>query len=143
VRAWRLEIVLSLALIAGPAMADDLSVRGAWMRAMPGNLPAAGYFTLHNSGSSEAILTGAQSPACGMLMLHKSTSENGMAGMMDMPTVSVPAGGEARFVPGGLHLMCMDPRATLKPGRTVPVRLQFAGGKAVEASFAVKTARGR
>jgi len=136
-------MILALALIGGPALADGLSVRDAWMRAMPGKLPAAGYFTLHNAGTSEATLTGAQSPACGMLMLHKSTSENGMAGMMDMPTVSVPAGGVVKFAPGSLHLMCMDPKPTLKPGRTVPVTLQFSGGKTLAASFAVRTARGR
>ena len=143
-RVSRPELAIVIAMIVTPAAADDLSIKDAWMRALPGNLPAAGYFTLHNAGQNEATLIGAQSPACGMLMLHKSSSENGMSSMMDMPSVSVPAHGDAKFTPGGLHLMCMDPKVgALKPGSVVPVTLQFAGRKNVSAIFSVKNARGR
>jgi copper(I)-binding protein len=62
---------------------------------------------------------------------------------MDMPAVAVPAGGEVEFAPGGLHLMCMNPRAMLRAGSTVPVTLQFSDGTSLPAKFAVRTARGR
>jgi copper(I)-binding protein len=128
---------------ASSAGAANLTVSDAWIRAMPNHLPAAGYFTLHNSGASALTLTDALSPACGMLMLHRSQSENGMASMMDVESVSVPARGSVKFAPGGLHLMCMDPRLTLKPGSMVPVTLKFSDGKPVTTSFAVRNALGR
>ena len=140
--ALRVEVTLAALLFAGPALAADVIVDKAWFRAMPAHLPAAGYFTIHNAGTKAITLTGASSVACGMLMLHKSSTGSGMASMSDVDSVAVPAGGAVAFAPNGLHLMCMDPTAALKHGTTVPVTLQFAGGKVVTAGFAVKNARG-
>jgi copper(I)-binding protein len=109
---------------------------------MPAKLPAAGYFTLHNAGSNAVALAGASSPACGMLMLHKSSTENGMSSMSDMATVLVPAGAKVGFAPGGYHLMCDDPTPVMKHGARVPVTLQFQDGKTLATTFVVKDARG-
>ena len=75
------EAALGLLLIAGPASAAEVSVTNAWIRALPARLPAGGYFTLKNLGKSDVALTGASSPSCGMLMLHRSTDANGMSSM--------------------------------------------------------------
>src|SRR5262245_40812211 len=115
----RLEGVVLALLIAAPASAADLTVSDAWIRALPAKLPAAGYFTLTNTGKVEVALTGASSPACGMLMLHKSTQSGGMGSMEDVTGVAVPAGGTITFAPGGYHLMCMDPTPAIKPGAKV------------------------
>lgn len=140
-RPWQLSVGLAGLLLSASAHAADVTVTGGWLRALPGHLPAAGYFVLRNTGSRELSLTGASSPVCGMLMLHKSNSDNGMANMMDMDSVAIPAGGSVTFAPGGLHLMCMDPKR-LKPGSVVPVTLQFSTGKAVTATFVVRNALG-
>src|SRR5581483_4410457 len=81
--------------------AADVRVSDAWIRALPAGLPAAGYFVLHNAGAKDAALTGAQSPACGMLMLHRSTTLNGMSSMNEVLSVTVPAHGRLAFAPGG------------------------------------------
>lgn len=130
-------------LIAAPAFAADIQVSDAWMRALPAKLPAAGYFTLHNTGAKEVALTGASSGACGMLMLHKSTEHGGMGSMEDVQSVTVPAGGTIKFAPGGYHLMCMDPTPAVKPGAKVAVELSFADGARLSADFAVKNAQGK
>ena len=91
---------------------SPLSLSDGWIRLLPGNLPAAGYFTLRNNGAAKATLTGVDTPACGMLMLHKSDDKGGMSSMEDVKSVDVPGGGQVQFAPGGYHLMCMDP----KPG---------------------------
>jgi periplasmic copper chaperone A len=137
----RLKIIILSTLIATPAFAGTLSVSDAWFRSLPAKLPAGGYFTLHNNSDVNATLTGASSPACGMLMLHKSETSGG-TGMMDMVmSVSVPAHGSLAFAPGGYHLMCDAP--SMKPGASVPVTLQFADGAKLEAKFAVKNAKGQ
>ena len=128
--------------MSSPASAADLTVTDAWIRAMPGRLPAAGYFTLRNAGRDQVSLSGASSPACGMLMLHRSSSDNGMSSMTDVERMAVPAGGILKFAPGGYHLMCMDPKP-LKHGAPIPVTLEFSNGKSLVATFVVKDARGR
>ena len=132
-----------LLLSAASANAADVTVRDGWFRALPAGLPAGGYFTLHNGDAQTITLTGAQSSACGMLMLHKTEDKGGTGMMMDMPAVPVPAGGDLSFAPGGYHLMCMNPAAAMKPGANVPVTLDFADGAKVTASFAVRNARGQ
>jgi len=140
-RPWQLSIALGSLLLSAPAHAAEVTVTDGWIRALPGHLPAAGYFVLRNVGSRDLFLTGASSPVCGMLMLHKSSSDNGMANMTDMDDVAIPAGGSVTFAPGGLHLMCVDPKP-LKLGSGVPVTLQFSTGKNVTATFVVRNALG-
>ena len=136
------EIAAAALLIAAPVQAATVVVKNAWFRSLPANLPAGGYFTLHNSGADTVTLTGAESPACGMLMLHKSESRNGTGMMMDVPTIRVSAGSDLKFSPGSYHLMCMDPKAAMKPGATVSVTLEFSDGTKTHVPFAVKNAKG-
>ena len=105
--------------------------------------PAAGYMTLRNAGDQPAILTGATSPGCGMLMLHESKQENGVEKMRHVGSVAVPAHGSVSFAPGGYHLMCMQPQADMKAGLSVPVTLKFESGETVTAQFPVKGPGGK
>lgn len=133
---------LMAACLAAPACAAGLSVSGAWFRTLPGDLPAAGYFMIHNSGGSPAVLTGARSTACGTLTLHKSSEKGGMSRMRDVQSVTVAPGTTFIFAPGGYHLMCAHPGADMVPGKSVGVTLLTADGGNVEATFAVKTPTG-
>ena len=126
-----------------PADAATLSVTDAWFRALPPSVPSGGYFTLRNDGAGPVTLTGAQSPACGMLMLHKSENMGGMTGMADVSAIDVAGGGKLVFAPGGYHLMCMHATGALKPGATVPVTLHFKDGQKLTAPFAVRDAAGK
>jgi len=142
-RVIRLAIVVMVlggAAIAAPA---DISISNGWIRALPSQEPAGGYFTLHNDTDNDVVLTGASSPACGMLMLHKTDVMSGMAEMNDVESVTVPAHTAFNFEPGKYHLMCMMPTAAIHPGNSVPVTLQFAGGKRASAPFLVRNAIGQ
>jgi copper(I)-binding protein len=122
---------------AGAALAGGITVEKPWMRLIIKSRPAAGYFTLHNGTGKAVDLTGASSSACGMVMLHQSKEENGMAEMAHVNGVKVPAGGEITFAPGGYHLMCMHPQSSMAVGKNVPVTLKFADGQSVTAQFPV------
>jgi periplasmic copper chaperone A len=139
VRTTVFAAALLLALV--PAQAAGPTVSQAWFRLLPAGLPAAGYFKLSNGAGKTAVLTGAQSTACGMLMLHKSERSGGMERMVMVDSVEVPPGGTLAFAPGGYHLMCMQP--ALKPGTPAPVTLQFADGSVLKADFAVRSAAGK
>jgi len=137
--------IAGLALLALTVQADasGASVSNGWIRKLPSGLPAAGYFDLHNGGAKSISLTGANSPGCGMLMLHKSEDMGGMMHMDDVSGVDVAPGATIKFAPGGYHLMCMSPKPSLTPGSTVPVTLEFADGTKLPTTFAVRDANGK
>jgi len=141
----RLPLLSLAALLAlsTSAFAGDVVVTSGWFRALPAGLPSGGYFTLHNDSNKTVTLTGASSPACGILMLHKSEDKGGTMEMMDTPTIAVPAGTDLKFAPGGYHLMCMNATAAMKPGKTVAVTLELQDGTKLPATFAVKNAKGQ
>jgi periplasmic copper chaperone A len=131
----------ALLLALTPAVAGTLAASGGWWRALPAGLPAGGYFTLHNGTAAKAVLTGAASPACAMIMLHKSEKIGGMDHMSMVESLEIAPGATLAFKPGFYHLMCMQP--ALKAGTTVPVTLLFADGTKVKAEFAVRSAAGK
>ena len=127
----------SYALAASPAV----TITGAWIRFVPAGRPAGGFFTLHNDGTKPVTLTGATSPACATIELHKTETMGGMGDMEHMEAVTkidVAPGGTLVFAPGGYHLMCMNPTSAIKPGASVSVTLEFAGGGEAAAAFDVK-----
>jgi periplasmic copper chaperone A len=139
----RLLLAAGLLVLAGPALAAQMRVSDAWIRAMPVGIPSGGYFTLHNETNAPVVLTGVESPACGSVMLHKSESQGGMSAMRPVSEVEVAPGGQVQFAPGGYHLMCMKASTALKPGATVPMTLIFKGGAKLTANFAVRDAAGK
>lgn len=136
---------LALGWLAAPAMAagSALTLSHPWIRFLTPQIPAAGYFTLHNGGSAPAELTGAASPDCGKLMLHQSIIENGTAHMRMVMSILVPAHGSVVFRPGAYHLMCMQPSDAIRPGQRVPVSLDFKDGTTLSATFPVYGAKGK
>jgi copper(I)-binding protein len=140
--AAAIGVLLITVTICG-AKAAEMTVSDAWIRALPPSVPSGGYFTLHNGGAKAVIPMSAESPACGMLMLHKSENRGGMGGMEDVTGADIPAGGTLRLTPGGYHLMCMHATPAIKPGTTVPVTLAFKAGSSITAKFQVRNAAGK
>jgi copper(I)-binding protein len=130
-----------LAAMTTVAQAAPFDITDAWFRALPGKLPAGGYFTAQNNTRRDVSITGASSDACGMLMIHKSSNKGGMTGMDMLESVKVPAGGIVKFAPGGYHLMCEQP--SMKLGTKVPVLLHLSDGGAIAVGFQVKNASGK
>ncbi len=140
-RSLFILLLSSAAALAAPAA--PLRIEAPWMRALPGTVPAGGYFVLHNDGKAQVTLTGAQSPACGMLMLHLSENNGGMSSMRHVDSIDVAPGGVLEFKQGSYHLMCMQPGPAIKPGASVPVTLSFKDGATVTADFPVRDATGK
>ena len=136
----RFSVAFLLAM-TGAAHAAPLDVTDPWFRALPGKLPAGGYFTAQNNTRHDVAITGVSSDACGMLMIHQSSNKGGMSSMDMMMRVTVPAGGKIAFAPGGYHLMCENPK--MKIGTKVPVVLQLSDGTAVAVGFVVRGASGK
>ena len=129
------------ALIVASSQPDAIkvTVTEGWFRTLPASVPSGGYFTLHNAEDKAVVLTAVESPACGMLMMHRSVN----GGMDHVMSLDVAAGETVRFAPGGYHLMCMDAKPMLKPGAQVPVNFRFAGGEVLTANFVARNAAGK
>ena len=140
-----MKILIPLLLLSTVAVAatPDITIEKGWIRALPGTAPSGGYFVLHNTGKKAATLVGAESPACGMLMLHKSEDKGGMSSMSDVAEVPVAAGADVQFTPGSFHLMCMDTKPSIKPGGTVAVTLNFKDGGRLTTVFQIRNAAGK
>ena len=147
-RVSRTTIAAALVALTGfaaglsPAIAAEagVTVSNGTMRTVIPSRPAAGYFTLANDGDTDRELTGAASPGCGSVMLHKSETLNGVDSMVMVDSVPVPAHQSVTFAPGGFHLMCMSPSASLTPGSKVPVTLSFKDGGSLTSDFDVRSA---
>ena len=130
-----LPLLLCALLATGAARSADappVTASHAWLRVLPGALPAGGYVVLRNDGDRPASLTGASSPAYGMAMLHQSSQAGGSSRMAMVDALPIPAHGTQALKPGGYHLMLMELKAPLKVDTQVPVTLRLRDAKGQE-----------
>lgn len=120
--------------------ADQVKATGAWIRVMPGKLPAGAYVVLENHADHAVSLKGATSPTYTSIMLHKSSTEGGMGRMEMVDQLSIPAHGKATLAPGGYHLMLMEATGPVKIGDQVTLMLDFADGSHLKTAFEAKPA---
>nr|WP_057927469.1 copper chaperone PCu(A)C [Burkholderia ambifaria] len=118
--------------------APTVQANACWIRAMPATVPSSGYFTLKNDGDKPATLTGIDTPAFGMAMIHETQTAGSTAKMVHVDAVTVPAHGTLTFKPKRYHVMLEEPRQPVAPGAKVPFRLHFADGSTVSVSCDAK-----
>lgn len=141
-------IVLVLLMIAMPAMAvpvqstpsSNVQASQAWIRVLPGALPAGGYVTLTNPGDEDRIVVAASSSAYAMVMLHQSMLSSGSSRMRMVKQLRIPAHGSVQLAPGGYHLMLMHAKQPVHPGDHVPVTFHFADGNVLVVKFLARPA---
>lgn len=109
---------------------DAVALMNAWVReAHPDAAVNGGYMTLINVGSEDVTLVGLESPAFEKAEIHEMAHVDGLMKMRRLDEVVVPAGGQARFEPGGRHLMLMSPARHWTAGETIELTMIFASGK--------------
>jgi periplasmic copper chaperone A len=135
--------VLLLTILCFPAYAGTLTVTGAWLRLLPGDLPLAGYAHVINGSGHTLKIIGASSPEFSEVQLHRSVVHDGVDEMLHLESISVESGKSLDFVPGGYHLMLFKRKHALHAGQRVPVTLIFSDGVKYTAEFLVKGANGQ
>lgn len=136
-------LTLGTVLITGTVFAGGVDVNGQWVReAPPGMQMLAGYMIVENNTNQELVLTGASSPAFGMIELHHTVIENGMARMMQQKSITIQANSKFVFKPKSYHLMLKQPKRLLKEGDKVRITLEFSNSRNVSAIFPVRKAAG-
>jgi copper(I)-binding protein len=116
----------SAAVAAGSATASSLVVDAVWSRATPASAKAAGvYLTVRNGGPADA-LAGASCDRADLCQLHDIREQDGLARMVAVERIAVPAGGAVVLKPGGLHVMLLGLRGPLVAGERLVLTLVFA-----------------
>ncbi len=113
--------------------------------ASPGSMAMSGttstdavYFTIHNSGSQPDELVAASSSVATTVQLHKSQMVNGVMTMQPVQSITVNAGGQVQFQPGGYHVMLVGLKRDLNVGDTFQVTLTFKQAGAITVPVEVK-----
>ena len=131
----------AIVLLVGCQQAGKVRADHAWVQ-LPGvtGRPGSAYFTVHG-GAHPTTLVAVSAPFALRAEMHESMPDlsmhmdHGMEPAMTMAPVkdvTVPAGGEVKFAPGGKHVMLIDVAPRVQSGDTVPLTLQFADGKKIE-----------
>ena len=135
-----LAVGLLLAAGAHATEAEHVRTSNAWIRVLPGDLPAGAYVTLENTGDQPAHLRGARSAGYSDAMLHKSSTDGGVSRMSMASDLTIPAHGKAELSPGGYHLMLMKATSPVKIGDQVKVTLTFGDGSSLDTDFIARPA---
>ncbi|HZZ01505.1 copper chaperone PCu(A)C [Paraburkholderia sp.] len=134
-----LALSFGFASAANAAGAQAISVKDAWVRWLPNNLPAAGYVTLVNASDKPVDLVDISSNDYGDAMLHQTVSNGSTQKMVMVDKLTVPAHGQVAIAPGGYHVMLEDAKHKVAPGDTVHLTLKFSDGETLDTPFAVKS----
>ncbi len=131
----------SSASASSSSAACPLTVSDAWVKAADTGMTAA-FGTVANSGSEEATITAASTPAAGMTQLHETVDVNGTMEMKQVEHFHVPANGSFTLAPGGNHIMLMNIPAPIKPGQDVTITLTCEGGGTAQFTAQARTYNG-
>ncbi len=140
------SLVLSVAFAAlaacsrpGPPKAvPPLEVRDAWARSADSGTVTVVYFTFVNHEAAPVTLTSASSPLAYSVSLHETMEMSGMVHMMPIDTVRVAPADSLVLAEGGKHLMVNHLWKKLAGGDSLPVTLNFAGGRSLNLKAAVR-----
>lgn len=142
----KLFCILVATLLAVPALAADytagsLKIGQPWARATPKGAPVGGgYLTITNTGSEPDRLIGGSSPIAKQLEVHAMSMDGGVMKMRPVEGgIEIKPGETVALKLGGLHLMFVGLKGTLKQGDKVPATLEFAKAGKVQVEFQVES----
>ena len=135
-----LAIILGIFFFNSSSVAaGKLKVVDAWVREAPPNAKAhAGYGVFKNQSKHPVTFISVRSPNYQRVELHLSEVQNGVATMTKRKSLTIPAGGEVKLMPGSLHLMLLNPVTAIKMGDKIKMTLVFLDGVRQSFSAVVK-----
>ena len=122
-------LLLALAAVSPTNAETDLRISNAWIReAPPGSHVLAGYLTIENAGTAAVTISGISGDDFSSIEIHRTIIEDGMARMLSIGQLDIPAGDSFVLEPGGYHLMLFNPERTLTTGDNVELLLHVSDG---------------
>jgi copper(I)-binding protein len=125
----------------GPEAPEGISITDArlMLPAVKGN-PGAAYFDVKNDSAKSVMIRAVSVAGAGCAMLHQMGTWNNQPSMDEILQIAVPANGDLKFEPGGLHVMANDLADTVTAGGTAEVTLTFVGGDKISFPAEVRAA---
>ena len=104
----------------------ELTIQDAWARPATAGENSAAYFIIENKTASDDTLMSVSSDIATAAEVHMSMADaNGVMSMQMQEAVTIPAGEQVEFKPGGLHVMFVNLTRDLKPGEAITLTLNF------------------
>jgi periplasmic copper chaperone A len=129
-------VLAAAAQVQAQTAAAPVVVDGAWARVLlQGQASSGAYMTF--TAREPLTLTGAESPAAGIIEIHQMKMEGDVMKMRAVDTLDLPAGRAVELKPGGYHFMLMDLKAAFRAGTRIPMTLQFRDVKGKQRALQV------
>jgi periplasmic copper chaperone A len=128
---------------AGAEAADydvgPIHIAQPWARATPkGASSGAGYMAVTNNGTTPDRLTCVSSEAAAKCQIHTMTMEGGVMKMRPVEGgLEIKPGETVTLKPSGLHVMFVDLKHPLEPGKTVEATLKFEIAGTVDVAYPI------
>jgi periplasmic copper chaperone A len=142
-RFHAIAAALALSLAATPALAEgikagDLSIEKPWARATPkGADVGAAYVEIRNAGGDADKLTGGAADFANV-EVHEMSMQGNVMQMRELKGgLTIPAHGDVKLAPGGLHLMLTGLKHPLVKGEMAKITLTFERAGAVTVDFPI------
>jgi len=133
------SMFMAAPIFAAGTAADDISVSDAYVRlAPPGQAVTGAFMTFKNAGDKDHKVVKADNTASKVTELHTHTNEGGMMKMRQVKDIEIKAKGETALKPGGLHIMLIDLKQTLKEGENVAMTITFEDGSSKKLEAPIK-----
>lgn len=103
-----------------------VKVHSAWARELPANSKnGVVYMSIDNNTATGDKLLSAETPVADKVMFCDEGEHKGMHMMQPLAEVSIGAGQNIQFTPGGRHVMLMGLKSPLEAGQSFPLTLHF------------------
>ena len=134
-----LRLMLLLLLVFPGFALAELEISNPWIKNLPPSVPVrAGYMTLHNPGSRAVSIVSLSSDAFGSIEIHQTIAQDGMMRMERVATLTMEPDSTVHLVPGGLHLMMMNPVEPTRIGDRLEILILFDDGSEQKLEMWVK-----
>ena len=121
----------------------NLKIIHPWARETPaGAVTAAAYLKIVNTGAAAVRFTGAETPAAQRVEIHVMTMDGGVMRMRPTAHLDIAPGATVDLNPGGIHLMLIGLKRRFAREATIPMTLNFAGGKTIPVELHVESMGG-
>ena len=98
----------------------------------------AAYGTVHNRSLKQIQIVKVESEGFESATFHETTNTDGVARMRMLPNVLLMPKSSIQFVPGGMHIMLMEPSAPVFTGQHIQIQFTLDDGTAVSTDFIVE-----
>ncbi|MDR3605823.1 MAG: copper chaperone PCu(A)C [Oligoflexia bacterium] len=125
-------MIVSLFLIPASAWcqasnASKIQAEGAYVAAVPATDDnTAAYFTLKNPTDQAISLVGGNSSVAKKVEIHNHIHKDGQMKMVHLESLEIPAHGEVKLAPMGLHVMLIGLKDSFRKAKSVELTLKFS-----------------